>query len=369
METKKRPAPGMVGGGQLARMTHQEAIALGLSLRVLAENPDDSAALVAHDVDLGAPDDLAALRAFAKGCDVVTFDHEHVPGDHIRALEREGVVVHPGADALVYAQDKLVMRKRLDALGIPVPAYAPVRDVKALTRFADKHGWPVVLKAVRGGYDGRGVWLLSEPPVELPGPDVYVEQRAPLVPELALQVARRPSGEMVAWPLVETVQHNGICVEVVAPAPRTNPGLAAEAKSIAMRLADELNVTGVLAVELFEAPGGLVVNELAMRPHNSGHWTIDGSRTSQFEQHVRAVLDWPLGDPAPLAPVSVMVNLLGGEQTDLTQTLPRALGEVPEAAIHLYGKAARPGRKLGHVTVCGSDLVEARERARHAVDV
>src|SRR4051795_4257123 len=363
------PVLGMVGGGQLARMTAQAAVSLGLSLRVLADRPDDSAALVVPDPEIGAADDLAALSRFAKACDVVTFDHEHVPQDRLQAMEADGIVLRPGSRALLFAQDKLEQRRRLAEMGLPVPVFAPVSTPADVASFGEAHGWPVVLKAVRGGYDGRGVWLMSAPPAELPGPNVYVEQRVPLVHELAVQVARRPSGEMVAWPLVETVQHNGICVEVVAPAPRTSPSLAAEAKSIAMRLADELDVTGVLAVELFEAPGGLVVNELAMRPHNSGHWTIDGSRTSQFEQHVRAVLDWPLGDPAPLAPVSVMVNLLGGEQTDLAQTLPRALGEVPEAAIHLYGKAARPGRKLGHVTVCGSDLVEARERARHAADV
>ena len=362
-------ALGMVGGGQLARMTAQAAVSLGLSLRVLADRADDSAALVVADVEVGAPDDLSALSRFAKACDVVTFDHEHVPQDRLQALESDGVVVRPGSRALLYAQDKLAQRQRLQEMGIPVPEFAPVSTPADVKTFGDEHGWPVVLKAVRGGYDGRGVWMLSEPPTELPGPHVYVEQRVPLVHELALQVARRASGEKAAWPLVETVQHNGICVEVVAPAPRISPALASEAQAIAMRIAEELDVTGVLAVELFEAPAGLVVNELAMRPHNSGHWTMDGSRTSQFEQHVRAVLDWPLGDPAPTAPVSVMVNLLGGEQTDLARTLPRALGEVPEAAIHLYGKSARPGRKLGHVTVCGTDLVEARERARHAVAV
>ena len=365
----RMPALGMVGGGQLARMTAQSAVSLGLSLRVLADRPDDSAALVSAEVELGASDDLAALTRFAKGCDVVTFDHEHVPQDRLQALEADGVVVRPGSGALLYAQDKLAQRRRLREMGIPVPDFAAVTTPADVAAFGDEHGWPVVLKAVRGGYDGRGVWLVSEPPAELPGPNVYVEQRVALVHELAVQVARRPSGEMMSWPLVETVQHNGICVEVVAPAPRISPALASEAQAIAMRLAEELDVTGLLAVELFEAPGGLVVNELAMRPHNSGHWTMDGSRTSQFEQHVRAVLDWPLGDPSPTAPVSVMVNLLGGEQTDLAQTLPRALGEVPEAHVHLYGKGARPGRKLGHVTVCGTDLVEARQRARHAVAV
>ena len=363
------PVLGMVGGGQLARMTAQAAVSLGLSLRVLADRPDDSAAVVVADAEIGAPDDPAALSRFAKACDVVTFDHEHVPQERLQALEADGVVVRPGSRALLFAQDKLAQRRRLQEMGLPVPAFASVSTPAEVAAFGEEHGWPVVLKAVRGGYDGRGVWMLTEPPAELPGPNVYVEQRVSLVHEVAQQVARRPSGEMVAWPLVETVQENGICVEVVAPAPRISPTLAAEAEEIAMRLAEELDVTGVLAVELFEAPGGLVVNELAMRPHNSGHWTIDGSRTSQFEQHVRAVLDWPLGDPAPKSPVSVMVNLLGGQTTDLTRTLPLALGAVPEAAVHLYGKSARPGRKLGHVTVCGQDLVEARDRARHAVAV
>ncbi|HET6818441.1 MAG TPA: 5-(carboxyamino)imidazole ribonucleotide synthase [Mycobacteriales bacterium] len=363
------PAVGMVGGGQLARMTHQAAIALGLSLRVLAENPDDSAALVAHDVDLGAPDDLDALRSFAKACDVVTFDHEHVPTAHLRALESDGVVVRPGADALAHAQDKLYMRERLSALGFPVPGFASVHDIPDVAVFAEDHGWPVVLKAVRGGYDGRGVWHLPGPPAELPGPNVYVEQRVPIVHELAVQVARRPSGEMRTWPVVETVQRDGICHEVIAPAPRLSPGLAAEADRIATSLAEALGVVGLLAVELFEAPGGLLINELAMRPHNSGHWSIEGATTSQFEQHLRAVLDWPLGDTAPRAPVTVMVNLLGGPTTDFARTLPRALGEVPDAAVHLYGKAPRPGRKLGHVTVLGDDVVETRERARRAVEL
>jgi 5-(carboxyamino)imidazole ribonucleotide synthase len=363
------PVVGMVGGGQLARMTAQAAIPLGVSLRVLADRPDDSAALVVADTELGAADDLSALSRFAKSCDVVTFDHEHVPPAHLQALEAERVAVRPGSAALLHAQDKLVQRRRLSAMGIPVPPFAAVTTPDDVAAFAADHGWPVVLKAVRGGYDGRGVWLLSEPPAQLPGPDVYVEQRVPLVHELAVQVARRPSGEMRVWPVVETVQHNGICVEVVAPAPRISPVLAHDAEEIARRIAEELGVTGVVAVELFHAPDGLVVNELAMRPHNSGHWSIDGSHTSQFEQHLRAVLDWPLGDPSPTAPVSVMVNLLGAETTDLAATLPAALGAVPEAAVHLYGKQPRPGRKLGHVTVCGSDLAEVRERARLAVAV
>src|SRR4051794_13432966 len=361
------PVPGMVGGGQLARMTQQAAIGLGLSLHVLAENADDAAALVAADVQIGRPDDVDALREFAKACDVLTFDHEHVPSAALRALEKGGVVVRPGSAALLHVQDKLAQRNRLAELGLPVPPFAPVDRPVDVSRFGDEHGWPVVLKAVRGGYDGRGVWMLDSPPDELPPTPVYVEKRVPLVHELAVQVARRPSGEMRSWPVVETVQQDGICVEVVAPAPRTSPALAGEAERIATRIAEALDVTGVLAVELFEAPGGLVVNELAMRPHNSGHWSIEGAVTSQFEQHIRAVLDWPLGDTAPRAPVAIMVNLLGGPRTDLTASLPKALAAVPEAAVHLYGKHPRPGRKLGHVTVLGDDVSAARNRARLAV--
>jgi 5-(carboxyamino)imidazole ribonucleotide synthase len=360
------PRVGMVGGGQLARMSHQAAISLGLTLRVLAESAQDGAALVTPEVELGAPDDVTALLRFAKTCDVVTFDHEHVPGDLIRELEGTGVAVRPSASSLLFAQDKLAQRRRLSQLGLPVPAFAPVREVADVTRFGAEHGWPVVLKAVRGGYDGRGVWVLSEPPVELPGPEVYVEARVPLVHELAVQVARRPGGETRAWPAVETVQEDGVCVEVVAPAPRTSPVLAGDAERLALRLAEELDVVGLLAVELFEAPGGLVVNELALRPHNSGHWSIEGAVTSQFEQHLRAVLDWPLGDTSPTAPVTVMVNVIGGPDTDLARSLPAAMAAVPEAHVHLYGKGTRPGRKLGHVTVCGTDVVDARERAREA---
>jgi 5-(carboxyamino)imidazole ribonucleotide synthase len=361
------PRIGMVGGGQLARMTHQAAVSLGLSLRVLAESPEDGAALVTGDVDVGAPDDQSAVLRFAKGCDVVTFDHEHVPTALIQAVEQTATPVRPGSSALLYAQDKLAQRRRLTELGIAVPEFAPVTTIADVSAFAETHGWPVVLKAVRGGYDGRGVWMLSEPPTSLPEVDLYVEQRVSLVHELAIQVARRPSGEMRTWPVVETVQQDGICVETIAPAPRLSPALATDAERLARQLAEELDVTGCLAVELFEAPGGLVVNELAMRPHNSGHWTIEGAVTSQFEQHLRAVADWPLGDTSAQAPVTVMVNFLGAEHTDLVTGLPAALEAVPEAHVHLYGKAPRPGRKLGHVTVLGHDVAETRQRAQLAV--
>jgi 5-(carboxyamino)imidazole ribonucleotide synthase len=351
------PVVGMVGAGQLARMTHQAAISLGLSLRVLAESATDGAALITPDVEIGRPDDWDALERFAAGCDVVTFDHEHVPNEMVAKLAASGVAVWPGADALQYAQDKRLMRTKLASLGLPMPRWSD--DPDELPR-------PYVAKAVRGGYDGRGVWFVraGDP---LPDGDLIFEERVSIVHELAIQVARTPSGRTKCWPVVETVQRDGICVEVVAPAPRLSTGLAAEAERLAVTIANALGVVGVLAVELFEAPSGLVVNELAMRPHNSGHWSIEGATTNQFEQHLRAVLDWPLGDTRPRAKVAVMANLLGGPETDLAAALPAAMAASPRAAIHLYGKGERPGRKLGHVTVLGDDLVEAREQARRAV--
>jgi 5-(carboxyamino)imidazole ribonucleotide synthase len=366
------PVVGMVGGGQLARMTHQAAISLGQSLRVLAQSPDDSAALVASDVRIGTHTDLAALRDFAKGCDAVTFDHEHVPGEHIRALEAEGLKVFPSADALIFAQDKGRMRERLAELGAPVPRWRRVTSAADIAGFAAETGWPVVAKATRGGYDGRGVWMLASPAeaAELvaTGTDLIVEERVPLRRELAALVARSPFGQVAAYPVVETVQRDGICVEVVAPAPGLAEEAALDAQQLAIDLATELGVVGLLAVELFETGDGILVNELAMRPHNSGHWTIEGARTSQFEQHLRAVLDYPMGATTTTAPVVVMANVLGGQPGGMSidERLHHLFAEDPGARVHLYGKQIRPGRKIGHVTVLGDDVGATRARAARA---
>ncbi|GAA1278918.1 N5-carboxyaminoimidazole ribonucleotide synthase [Planotetraspora silvatica] len=366
------PVVGMVGAGQLARMTQQAAIALGIELRVLANSRDESAAKVIVDTRLGDYRDLADLREFAKGCDAVTFDHEHVPTEHIRALLGEGFAVHPGADALVHAQDKAVMRERLTAIGVPCPAWAHVSEAADVEAFAQEHGWPVVLKAVRGGYDGRGVWVCASAeearePLES-GVALLAEAFVPFERELAVLVARSPHGQGVSYPVVETVQKDGICVEVIAPAPGLGEEDAAAAQHIALKIAQELGVTGLLAVEMFSTESGLVVNELAMRPHNSGHWTIEGARTSQFEQHLRAVLNLPLGSPSLTAPVVVMVNLLGGSDPNIFSRYEHVLAHDPGIKIHFYGKDVRPGRKIGHVTALGTDLAEVRARAWHAAD-
>jgi 5-(carboxyamino)imidazole ribonucleotide synthase len=365
------PVVGMVGGGQLARMTHQAAISLGQSLRVLSASPDDSAALVAADVRIGAHTDLAALREFAKGCEAVTFDHEHVPTGHIQALEAEGVKVFPGSGALVFAQDKGLMRERLAELGAPVPRWRRVATAGDIESFASG-SWPVVAKATRGGYDGKGVWMLSGPAEAAAlvgtGTSLLVEERVPLRRELAALVARSPFGQVAAYPVVETVQRDGICVEVLAPAPGLSESRAVAAQQLAIDLATSLGVVGLLAVELFETGDGIVVNELAMRPHNSGHWTIEGARTSQFEQHLRAVLDYPMGETTLTAPAVVMANVLGGAPGGISidERLHHLYATDPGARVHLYGKQVRPGRKIGHVTVLGDDLTSVRARAARA---
>ena len=367
------PVVGMVGGGQLSRMTHQAAIGLGLSLRVLADKTHDSAALVANAVEIGDHTSLEDLQGFAAGCEVVTFDHEHVPGGLIEALEESGVKVYPGSAALRHAQDKLVMRERLSGLGVPVPAFCPVETRDQLAGFARHVGWPLVLKAATGGYDGKGVWVVGSldegDEILSSGLRLVAEQYVPLERELAAVVARSPYGQAAAWPVVETVQSGGICIEVVAPAPGLSDDRAIEAQLLALRLAEELDVVGVLAVELFETADGLLVNELAMRPHNSAHWTIEGARTSQFEQHLRAVLDYPLGATRMTAPWVVMANVLGGEDAEgFDERLHMLFARDPALKVHLYGKEVRPGRKIGHVTALGDNLEDVRRRAREGAD-
>lgn len=374
------PTVAVVGGGQLARMMAPAATALGVRLRLLATEPDESAAQVIPDTRLGHHTDEQAVRNLVEGAAALTFDHEHVPGEILRRLQADGVPVNPTPDALVHAQDKLVMRERLTEVtaGDPLvacPRWARVRTADELTAFADIVGWPMVVKTPRGGYDGKGVAVVAAAS-EVPQqwfenfPDgLLAEEKVSFRRELAALIARSPSGQSAAWPVVETIQVDSICDEVIAPAPGLDPDLAVAVTAAALRIAGALEVTGVLAVEGFETEDGrFLINELAMRPHNSGHWTIDGSATSQFEQHLRAVLDLPLGEVRARAPWTVMVNVLGGQYEDLYRSYLHVMAHDPGVKVHLYGKGVRPGRKLGHVTVYGDDLAEVRARARHAAD-
>ena len=381
------PVVGVIGGGQLARMMQGPAVELGVQLSVLAEAPDASAALVVPSAPVGSHTDLEAVCAFARQCDVVTFDHEHVPADVLAALEADGVALHPSPAALVFAQDKLAMRERLGALGVPCPRWARARSgdgrrhLRGDGRVAGR-GEDPARRLRRQGRARRArrrrTWPTGSPRWAVPDrwPTAYCSRSGSAFSrELAVLVARSPSGQAAAWPVVETVQTDGICTEVLAPAPGVDPALAAEATATGLRIAGELGVTGVLAVEMFEVPAAdagsapaYLVNELAMRPHNSGHWSMDGAVTGQFEQHLRAVLDLPLGDPSTRAPWTVMANVLGGEHDELYSAYRHVMARDPGLKVHLYGKAVRPGRKIGHVNVSARSLTDARTRATHAAD-
>nr|WP_260606684.1 5-(carboxyamino)imidazole ribonucleotide synthase [Streptomyces sp. WAC08241] len=362
----------MVGGGQLARMTHEAGIPLGIKFKLLSDTPQDSAAQVVSEVVIGDYRDLDTLRDFARGCDVITFDHEHVPTEHLRALEADGIPVRPGPDALVHAQDKGVMRARLDAIGAPSPRHRIVADPADAEAFAaGVGGFPIILKTVRGGYDGKGVWFVRSPEDArdpfLAGVPVLAEEKVDFARELAANIVRSPHGQAVAYPVVESRQVDGVCDTVIAPAPGLSEELSGQAQELALRIARELGVVGHLAVELFETTDGrILVNELAMRPHNSGHWTQDGAITSQFANHVRAVLDLPLGDPRPRARWTVMCNVLGGDYPDMYSAYLHCMARDPQLKIHMYGKDVKPGRKVGHVNTYGDDLDDVLERARHA---
>nr|WP_075811137.1 5-(carboxyamino)imidazole ribonucleotide synthase [Corynebacterium sp. CNJ-954] len=379
------PLVTVIGDGQLARMMQQAGIELGLTVRLLAGSIGASAAQATADVWLGEYTDESVVREVSAGADAVTFDHEHVPNDYLEGLIADGVNVQPQPSALINAQDKLVMRKRMREIGAPVPPFLAVETVADATGFWDATDGAVCLKARRGGYDGKGVWfpesredvaalvedLLAE------GVPLMVEKKVHLVRELSAMVARTPSGEIASWPVVESVQADGICYLAVSPAPAESEGrrrVVDQAHELARQVAGELGVTGVLAVELFETVDEagqpeIIVNELAMRPHNTGHWTQDGCVTSQFEQHLRAVLDRPLGSTAALTATTVMANVLGDDTADPEMPMPRRMDEVwrryPDAKIHLYGKDWRPRRKIGHVNM---SLPLGREATPEAVE-
>lgn len=370
------PVVGMVGAGQLARMTAQAAVPLGVRLRVLAADPSDSAVDAAAEVVVGAPDDPQGLAALAKDADVVTFDHELVEPALLEALERDGALVLPSPSVIGVVIDKRRQRQALADLGAPQPEHYVIESPADLTAFAGFHGWPLVLKAARGGYDGRGVWVVQDQQAAETvfdqaasrGITLLAERHVVMECEIAVVVARRAGGEAVAYPVVQTVQRDGMLRELAFPAP-VPAALADAARALALGIAHGLGVVGLLAVELFVEDGRLLVNELAARPHNSGHASIEGCVTSQFANHLRAVLDWPLGATDPVAPAFALVNVVGpSDGSDPAVRIAQALS-VPGLHVHLYGKAAKPGRKLGHVTVVGQDLDDAMTRARRGAAI
>lgn len=366
---------GVIGAGQLARMMQVPAIELGIDLKVFAEADGASAALSASKV--GDYTDFDQLLDFAKSVDVITFDHEHVPAELLHKLEAQGLSVRPGPAALIHAQNKLTMRKKLSELGLPQPAWLAAKTEQDVASFLSDHGPEIVVKTPIGGYDGKGVRVISEVSevqdwlenLGKLGGELLLEQKVDFSRELAQLSARSPSGEFSTWQVVETRQAQGVCSEVISPAPNADGAKTAE---IAKRISEGLGVIGVMAVELFETVAGeILVNELAMRPHNSGHFSIEGSQTSQFEQHLRAVLDLPLGSTKPTAPFAVMVNLLGvDDQNDFVSRYPKAMRDFPEVSFHNYEKSARKGRKMGHLTVIGDNqesLLRNAQAARAAL--
>jgi 5-(carboxyamino)imidazole ribonucleotide synthase len=363
----------VVGGGQLARMMVPPATELAITLKTMVEAEDTSAAQVTVHSPVGDPKNMEDMRNLVEGADVLTFEHEHIPQEILRNCKK--VSIQPPPSALLYAQNKLKMREKMQEIGAPVPRWKKAETSEDVAEFGEEIGWPIIAKTPTGGYDGKGVrvvksadgiddWLKSGP--------VLLEEKVPFTRELAVLLARRPSGEIKHWPVSQSIQENGVCSEVIAPAPNLSDEVMTQAQEVGTLIATELGVTGVLAVEMFIVDGEecqLSVNELAMRPHNTGHWTIEGAVTSQFEQHLRAVLDLPLGDTTAIPGVWVMKNLLGSNYDDAAHALPQALAAYPKAHVHIYGKSVRPGRKLGHVTTRADSVEEARERARATVDI
>ena len=373
------PVVGVVGGGQLARMLQEAAVPLGIQLHALVEAADGSAGQVIQHSTVGYADDEAAISELARGADVVTVEHEHVPNSIIEMVE--GICpMYPNVGALQYAQDKLKMRAKMDELGLPNPRWFRVTSEAEVAEALAALGGEGVLKTPRDGYDGKGVKIISDAAEATEWLDaamaeaaagtgdgaLLLEEKVAYDAEVAQLVARRPSGDSVCWPLVGSVQQDGVCFEVTAPAPGAPAELVAQASEVGQRIAEALGVVGVLAVEMFVAGGRLLINELAMRPHNSGHWTIEGAQASQFENHLRAVLDLPLGRPRHRAPWVVMVNVLGSALDDPRSAYPSVMEAFPNAHIHMYGKEVRPGRKLGHVTVLGDDLDAVKAEAHGA---
>jgi len=357
------PVVGVIGAGQLARMMVAPATALGIKLIPFASSNEDSAAQITHCV-IGDYKDLEAVKKFAQQCDVVTFEHELIPLSIIKALEADGVTVRPGSQSFEYSQDKEAMRKKLASFKAP--------SSKVVTSSNEIDQYPVIAKSISGGYDGRGVWKVNSSQ-ELSdllknSPKLLIEELIDFDYEIAVMVARSPHSQATSWVPTQTIQSDGICTMTISPAPLMSAEMSEKAQQIALDIAAEVKLIGVMAVEMFVKGDDIFINELAMRPHNSGHWTIEGARTSQFEQHLRAILDLPLGDPAMTDGYAVMGNILGKNKSDMYRPYLHLMARNPSLKFHMYGKEVRPGRKIGHVNVIGKDLIELRREIEHAVD-
>ncbi|HEY4898942.1 MAG TPA: 5-(carboxyamino)imidazole ribonucleotide synthase [Candidatus Nanopelagicaceae bacterium] len=363
------PTVGVIGAGQLARMMVPPAVDLGISLTFFAGAATESGAQIAPHV-VGKLVDTSAVLEWAAQCDVVTFEHELVPQDLIVALESSGVKVFPRSDSFAYSQNKLLMRQKMEELGLPNPAW------QAFNGGALELNFPLIAKSVSGGYDGRGVFVINNlaelqdlhRSIDQP---LLLEEKLAFDYEIAIMVARSPHGQAATWAPTLTLQRDGICTETITPIPELSKALASQTVQIALKIAQGIDLVGVMAVEIFVVGDHLIINELALRPHNSGHWSIEGAVTSQFEQHLRAILDLPLGDTALVAPFAVMGNIIGIEtdkDPDLYRPYLHLMARTPALKIHQYMKELRPGRKVGHVTLLGSDLLHLRSEVSHAVD-
>jgi 5-(carboxyamino)imidazole ribonucleotide synthase len=361
----KSPFPriGIIGAGQLGRMSAAPAAALGIDLLLLAQSATDSGAQVAA-FEVGDYRDLVQVREFAKKCDLLTFEHELIPISVIRALENEGVKFYPTSESFIYSQDKAAMREKL--ANYLAPKWQVVTKADEVLEF------PAIAKSISGGYDGRGVWKVNSESelasILLENPKLLVEELIDFDFEISVMVARSPHGQAATWAPTQTVQSDGICTMTIAPAPELSEALGQQAQQIALSIAAEIKLVGVMAVEMFVKGDQIFINELAMRPHNSGHWTIDGSVTSQFEQHLRAILDLPLGDTSMTAKYAVMGNVLGGDKQDMYRPYLHLLARTPKLKVHQYRKEVKPGRKIGHVTLLGENLVELTTEVQHAID-
>jgi 5-(carboxyamino)imidazole ribonucleotide synthase len=357
------PRVGIIGAGQLGRMSAAPATALGIDLVLLAESNSDSGAQIAN-FEIGDYRDLAQVREFAKKCNLVTFEHELIPISIVRALESEGIKFYPTSESFFFSQDKAAMRQRL--ANFPAPKWQVISNANEISEF------PVIAKSISGGYDGRGVWKVnSESELEailLKNPKLLVEELIDFDFEISVMVARSAHGQAATWAPTQTIQKDGICTMTISPAPDLNEDLSQLAQQTALTIAAEIKLIGVMAVEMFVKGSEIFINELAMRPHNSGHWTIDGSVTSQFEQHLRAILDLPLGDTSMTAKYAVMGNVLGGEKEDMYRPYLHLLARTPKLKIHQYRKEVKPGRKIGHVTLLGDNIVELTTEVQHAID-